>query len=196
MTFIPAFKIGVWNVWMFMSVFLFQMLAIWFLDKRAWERSHVPAEVKKNKLERYTGGVANVIWLLAMGYSLFLPLKTGTFWFYMGLCVFIIGLTILISATINFITASPDQPITRGAYRLSRHPMYVAIFFICLGSGFASGSGLFVFLTISMALCFNREAMIEERYCLTSYGNKYKEYMKKTPRWIGVPKKDKKKKDE
>jgi protein-S-isoprenylcysteine O-methyltransferase Ste14 len=52
-SFIPAFKIGFWNAWIFMIVFLIQMLAIMFTGKRIRERSHVPMDARQNKLERY-----------------------------------------------------------------------------------------------------------------------------------------------
>jgi len=74
----PALKIGIWNAWLFMSVFLFQMIAIMFVDKRIQEKSHVPLESRKNSFERYAGILGNFIWLLAMGYSVFLPLQLKT----------------------------------------------------------------------------------------------------------------------
>ena len=188
MSLIPAFKIGIWNAWIFMSVFLLQMLAIMFVDKRAWKRSHIPVEARLNKLERYIGIIGNLIWLLAMGYSIFLPLQPGTTWFYIGLSVFIIGLTLMALATFNFITTPTDQLITKGAYNFSRHPMYLAAFFICLGSGIATVSWLFILFSIIMALCFYQEALIEERFCLNRYYNAYQEYINRTPRWIGIPK--------
>ncbi len=189
MSLIPGFKIGVWNAWIFMSVFLLQMLPMKFVDKGVWERSHIPAEVRRTRLERYVGIIANLIWLSALGYSVFLPLQLGTTWFYIGFSVFAAGLTLMVIATFNFITAPPDQLITKGAYNLSRHPMYVATFFICLGSGLASASWLFIFFSVIMALCFYQEALIEERYCLNRYGNIYRNYVKRTPRWIAIPKK-------
>ena len=32
------------------------------------------------------------------------------------------------------------------------------------------------------------EAFAEERGCLETYGEEYREYLDKTPRWIGIPK--------
>jgi len=32
------------------------------------------------------------------------------------------------------------------------------------------------------------EARVEERYCLEKYGDAYRKYMKRTPRWLGLPK--------
>lgn len=181
------FKIGIWNAWIFMSVFILQMLAIMFIDKRLWQRSHIPEDARRNKFEKRVSIIGNIVWLIAMGYSIFLPFQIGTLWFYIGLSVFIIGLALMAVATFNFIAAPADHPITKGAFNFSRHPMYLATFLICLGSGIATVSLLFIFLSIIMALCFNQEALIEERYCSNRYGNAYKDYLNSTHRWIGMP---------
>jgi protein-S-isoprenylcysteine O-methyltransferase Ste14 len=170
-----------------MSVFLIQMVAIMFADKRIRERSHVPMDVRRNKLERYTGIAGNFTWLLAMGYSVFLPLLPGTFWFYIGLAVFIIGLILMATATFNFITTPADQLIKKGVYQFSRHPMYLATFFICLGSGIAAVSWPFIFFSVILSFCLHQEALIEERYCLEKYGSDYHEYLNRVPRWFGIP---------
>ena len=117
---------------------------------------------------------------------LFLPFKLDTIWFYAGLSVFIIGLILLTIATFNFITTPPDSVILKGVYKISRHPMYLATFFICLGSGIAAGSWLFILLSVIIILCFHQEALIEERYCLDKYGNVYQDYLNRVPRWFGV----------
>jgi protein-S-isoprenylcysteine O-methyltransferase Ste14 len=187
MSLMPALRIGVWNAWLFMSVFLLQMLPIMFASKQVWQRSHVPAEARRNWLDRHVGILGNLVWLLALVYSIFLPLRLGTAWFCTGFLVFVAGLLLLAAATFAFITAPAGEPITRGAYRFSRHPMYVASLLICMGSAVAGASGLFMVLSVLMAACFWREALVEEAYCLDTYGAAYREYARATPRWIGVP---------
>jgi len=184
-----AFKIGIGNAWVFMSIFLLQMIALFLLNKRAWERSHIPKEVKRNKLERNASIIGNFMWLLALIYSIFLPLQLGTIWFYVGFSFFLVGSIFLIVSTYDFITTPVDMLITKGIYKISQHPMYFATFFICLGSGIAAKSWLFIFFSIIMALCFYQEALLEEKYCADRYGNVYQEYKKRTPRLIGIPKK-------
>jgi len=184
----PELRLGFWNAWLFMSVFIIQMLAIAVINKRAWERSHVSDEARINAFERSISRIANFFWLLALGYSVFLPLQLGTIWFSIGLTIFILGLVFLGTATYSFVSTPTDEIITGGVYQLSRHPMYLGTFLICLGSGIAAGSWLFIFLTIVMALCFYQEAQIEERSCLKIYGTAYQDYMYRTRRCFGLPK--------
>lgn len=183
MSLIPAFKTGIWNTWIFMSVFLLQMLVMMFAGKRIRKRSHVPEDARRSNFEKYISIVGNLVWLAALVYSVFLPLQPGTLWFYSGLSLFIIGLLIMAIATFNFINTPVDKLITKGVYRFSRHPMYLATFFICLGAGIAAISWLFILLSLIMIYCFYQEALIEERYCLKNYSN-YREYMNKIPRWL------------
>jgi protein-S-isoprenylcysteine O-methyltransferase Ste14 len=170
-----------------MSIFALQMLVIAFVGKNVRERGHIPKEARRNRLEKYTGATANILWLLALAYSIFLPFQLGTIWFYIGLFGFIVGAILMTTATFDFITANSDQVITKGAYRFSRHPMYLAIMLICLGAGIASLSFLFILLTTAMAFCLHKEASIEERYCLGKYGRAYQKYLNEVPRWIGLP---------
>jgi len=188
MSAIPAFKIGIWNAWILMSSFILQMLAVLLLGRGVWDRSSIPSGFKRSKLERFTSIIGNSVWLLATIYSIFLPIQLGTPWFYVGLPIFLIGLVILMVATANFATTHTEKPATKGAYYLSRHPLYVSMIIIYIGTGIACASWVFLLLGIANILWIRTEAIAEERYCLERYDKDYREYMNKTPRWIGIPK--------
>ncbi len=183
MSLIPAFKAGLWNAWIFMIAFLLQMLVMMLAGKRIRKRSHVPEDARRSNFEKYISIAGNLVWLAALVYSVFLPFQMGTIWFYTGCSLFTIGLVIMAIATFNFINTPVDQLISKGIYRFSRHPMYLATFFICLSAGIAAISWLFILLSLIMIYCFHQEALIEEKYCLKIY-NDYPEYMKRVPRWI------------
>ncbi len=186
MSLVPAFEIGLWNAWLFMSIFLLQWLAVILAGGRVYQRTGHPADMKRSKPERRTGKAAMITWLVATIYSIFLPLQLGTAWFYIGLGVFLAGLVMLIVATLNFATAPQHKPITIGFYRYSRHPMYLAMFLIYIGTSLASASWLFFLLAMVTVILVQPEARLEERYCLERYGKAYREYLKKTPRWVGI----------
>ena len=187
LTFISA-KIGFWNAWIFMSVFILQMIVIMFTDKQIKERTHVPNDARRTTLEKYIGFIANIFWLLALGYSVFLPLLFSTLWFYIGVSIFIFGVFLLTLATSNFISTPIDQIIQKGVYKYSRHPIYLATFLICLGSGISAASLIFIVLSVVIIISFHYEAILEERYCLEKYKDSYLKYMNSVPKWFGIPK--------
>jgi len=188
MSLIPSFEIGVWNAWIFMSSFLLQWLAVGIAGKKVLQKTGHPTDMKRSKSGRRIGMAAMTTWITATIYSIFLPLQLGTIWFYIGLVVFLSGLIILIVATLSFATAPHDKPITSGFYRYSRHPIYLAMFLIYTGTSLASTSWLFFLFTIATVVLMRLEAILEERFCLEKYGDAYREYVNRTPRWIGIPK--------
>ena len=83
MSAIPAFEIGVWNVWIPMLCSLiptFLMPAIF--KEREREESFTTEFNQNQKATRIT---LHIIYLLLDIYSIFLPFKLDTVWFYAGL---------------------------------------------------------------------------------------------------------------
>ena len=186
MQLIPVFKIGILNAWIFMACFLLLPYSIMVIFKKAYKKLGNPLDM--NKKEKVIGNIDNIIIYIASLYSIFLPFKLGTAWFYIGLFIFILGLSILIIAIINFLTTPLDLPVTKGIYRYSRNPLYFATFIIFLGIGIATASWVILLAAIIFLILTNIVVISEERYCKEKYGDIYKEYLIRTPRWIGIPK--------
>ena len=49
-------------------------------------------------------------------------------------------------------------------------------------------SWIFLILTTICGIHLIIVAPVEEKYCLEKYGKAYKDYIERTPRWIGIPK--------
>ena len=186
MSLVPAFEIGVWNAWIFMAYLLLSFVPFMYI---AIKKS-VPS-VEEGGLSRVAKIFASSSKLLlfpAMAYSIFLPMKLGTAWFYVGLPITLLGLITYTIVLINWATTPLDNQVSRGLYRYSRHPMYVTMFVFLLGLGIATASWvlllLFIVFVVGCAVFVN----VEERSCLDKYGDAYREYMDRTPRWIGIPK--------
>jgi len=192
MSFIPAFEIGVWNVWIFMAAWVFFHIVpldwpIFRYDIKAMFKKGT-ASPRYNKTEKIFNNSGTVVWLILFIYSIFLPLPLGTPLLYAGIALFVVGLIIVEIAGIPWATAPVDEPITRGLYRYSRHPIYIGVFVQYIGIGIASASGLFLLLTVAQIALSVLIVAAEERFCCENYGNTYREYMNRTPRWIGIPK--------
>jgi len=70
--------------------------------------------------------------------------------------------------------------------------MYVTEVLFLLGVSIASASWIFLLFPIIIAAGAAYFIKMEEAFCLGHYGAAYREYMNKTPRWIGMPKSNKK----
>ena len=184
------FKMGVGNAWILMLYLLVHPLIMLVVDKAVgrgeiWKKmGKVPYE-KAHKLIFLASMVVMIIMLL---YSVFLPLRTGTVWFYVSLAVYIAGLLMFLTAIVNIAVTPHGQPFSRGLYRYSRHPMLVSGSITYLAVGVASGSWIFLLLSVLLIILQTSLAVAEERGCLERYGDAYQEYINRTPRWLGLPK--------
>jgi len=185
MSAIPVFEIGVWNAWIFMLINFLPMPIIMRVHKGVLEdslKSYGEAHKKVYYLEW-------VLWALAFVYSIFLPLRLGTIWFYIGFPIALVGVVTYIMVIMPFVTTPlGKEPVTTGLYRCSRHPMYVTQLVMFIGVGIATASWLFLLFTIVYAALMLIYAGSEEHICLEKYGDAYREYIERTPRWIGLPK--------
>lgn len=186
MSLTPTFQIGFWNAWLFMVPYLLVTygLSSAVVDRKAalfFRPDYTEAE--KQVLQ-----VTMTVVVLLVIYSIFLPLKLGTLWFYGGLAIYLAGLLLVVLATLGFANAPADAPVTEGVFRYSRNPLYFGFFLIYVGTGVASASlVILVFALIIAALQHYFLIPPEERMCLQKFGESYREYMDKTPKWIGLP---------
>jgi len=189
MSLVPAFQIGIWNAWILMIWPWVDMLAVRLIGLDVYRRaSGQPAEMKTSRQYRVVSYVSMVVDTMAVAYSIFLPLKLGTIWFYAGLAIFLTGLAVLTTATVNFARTPMGVPITGGIYRYSRHPLYLASLLIYFSVGVASASWVFLLFFVVQSVSIRIAAVEEEGFCLEKYGEAYCEYIDKTPRWLGLSK--------
>jgi protein-S-isoprenylcysteine O-methyltransferase Ste14 len=187
MSLTPTFEIGLWNAWLFMIIFPLQWLAVLVVPKHFAERTSHPPEIIQTRQDRIMAFLTQGLWIGATLYSVFLPLQVGTPWLWIGLASFIAGLAILVMATVSVAGTPMGKPFTSGVYRFSRHPMYLSMIFVYLGVSIAATSWLFFLITVVTFLLLLHQARKEERYCCERFGDAYREYMRRTARWIGIP---------
>ena len=186
MSLIPAFEIGLWNAWIFM---LYLILSFIFWTPIAIKKGAPYAdESGLSRVAKIFASSSKLLLFPVMVYSIFLPMKLGTAWFYVGLPITLIGLIALTIVLVNWATTPLDNQVSRGLYRYSRHPMYVTMFVFLLGLGIVTASWVLLLLFIVFVVGCVVFVNIEEQGCLQKYGDTYREYMNRTPRWIGMPK--------
>lgn len=185
MELIPALEIGWLNGWIlvFLKFLIFGILLkvfpkdvvarLYDYDKSGW-----------SKTQRAFYVIGKLLALVCLVLIIFTPLKIRSNIFIPGIILFALGLAGFIIALFNFKNTPLDQPVARGLYRISRHPQVFMLFISAFGICIAIGSRLALFILIISSLFFHFRTLAEEKACLERYGDSYRAYMKRVPRYF------------
>jgi len=114
-------------------------------------------------------------------------------WFWSGLAIMIGGAWLRRhcfrmlgkSFTAVVMVLPGQQVIERGAYRWIRHPSYTAGMLVYLGTILALGNWVSVILMVSPGLfTYSYRVRVEERALLEVIGEPYRDYMRRTKRFV------------
>ena len=81
----------------------------------------------------------------------------------------------------------PDRLLTDGPYAFTRNPMYLGHLVFMTGLVLATRSRLAVLLALRQYVRFSERVAIDERRLERIFGDEYREYVARVPRWIGTP---------
>lgn len=101
-----------------------------------------------------------------------------------GLTVYLTGLFLLILSVVHFAAPLANGMNQRGLYRLSRHPMYVAYFFFFFGCVLLTQSFILFVLLLLFQLSAHWIILSEERWCIETFGDDYRQYQKQVRRYF------------
>jgi protein-S-isoprenylcysteine O-methyltransferase Ste14 len=192
MSLVPGFEIGIWNAWIFMVMLYAAAFVPLAVDNENAEK-RMEGEPTGSELKKETR-MANVIthsiiMPFTLIFSIVLPINLGTWWFYSGLPIYLAGLAMVLMFSISFATAPLGEPLVKGVYAISRHPGYLGFFLAYAGIGIACASWIFLLCALVWIVSWQFGVVEEERVLLEKYGEAYRQYMNRTPRWIGFSKK-------
>jgi protein-S-isoprenylcysteine O-methyltransferase Ste14 len=179
----PALKFGWLNGWILLAIeFLIQggLLLVFpkAVVRRLFDRSGWSV---KQRTFTILGKVFSLACLVLI---ILTPLKLDLSTFILGLILYATGIAGLVTAMLNFKNTPPDQPVTKGVYKLSRHPQIVSLFVIFFGICLVIGSWAALF-ALSLSKLFQHFGILaEEEVCLKKYGRSYRAYMKRIPRYF------------
>lgn len=117
---------------------------------------------------------------------IFTPLKIGMAVFVVGTIVVTLGLIGLVKALFDFRNTPLGEPVARGIYKVSRHPQIVMSSVVLLGGCIAIGSWSALLLLLTARLFSHFGILAEEEVCLRQYGDRYRAYMKRVPRYFVI----------
>ena len=185
MELIPTFEIGWLNGWLLLALlYLIMGILLLTFPQYVVARLYEYDRSSWDKKQRVFYFVSRLLVLIYFVLIIFTPLKIGQNILVPGIILFVVGLTGFIIALFNFKNTPPDNLITIGIYRISRHPQVLMLFILGLGICISIGSWLALFIQILSSLFGRSRTLAEEQTCLDRYGDSYQSYMKNVPRYF------------
>jgi len=181
----PALEIGWLNGWILLALLylVFGVLLLIF-PKDVVARLYEYDRSRLSKRQKTFNVIRELLGVVCLVLIIFTPMRTGTAFFNTGIALFTLGLAGFSVALFDFKNRPPDQPVVRGLYRVSRHPQILMLFISVCGIGIAIGSWPVLFVQILASLFGHSRILVEEHACLEGYGDLYRAYMKRVPRYF------------
>lgn len=183
----PVLELGWINGWILLVVLYgaFGILLLVF-PKAAVTRLYAYDRLRWSKKQRAYHVIGKVLILVNLVLIILTPLRVGSTVFILGVILFAIGLTGFIIALFNFKDTPLNQPITRGLYSMSRHPQVLMLSVAGIGMCLAIGSWIALIILATSALFGRSRTLAEERALLEQYGDSYRDYVERVPRYLLV----------
>jgi len=182
---LPDLHLGLFNGWLFLAVYGVSLLLALTTFSQA-EKARVFADPKAHLhgVKKWLRSGGQVIAFAYIAVMVFTPLRVDTLWGVVGLGLYILGLATVMVSLQYFKQAPQDQPVTEGPYRLSRNPQWLGLFLVFLGSAFMSGVWLTIGMALAIAVIYHIQIVEEEKVCLAMYGDSYRAYVARVPRYF------------
>ena len=179
----PALELGWFNGWILIFLlYLTYSILLFIFPKDIVARLY--GKSGRSKRQQVLISIGSMLAFAYFVLIIFTPLKIGSDVFTPGLALYFLGLVGFVVALFNFKNAPADQPVTEGLYRISRNPQQLSFFISFIGICVAIGSWSALFIQMVSCLFFHVRILAEEKACLERYGDSYREYMKRVPRYF------------
>lgn len=181
----PALELGVLNGWILLCIWLIiQGLSVLVLPRDVRSRLFEFDRSSWSKNHRVLFALGKILGLVFLIMAALTAIDLDTIEFLIGLGMYILGVSGLISALHSFGSTPLDQPVTGGLYKYSRHPQLFTLLVIGVGIGVALGSWILLLLRVSAFALEHAGVIAEENECVRRFGESYKEYMDRVPQYF------------
>ena len=183
MEWLPDFHLGWCNGWIYLLLLAAtdSLLFARFPKstvKRLFDRS---GWSQKQIISTLTG---KLLALVAIAMLISTPIKPGSTVSVIGTAIVLLALSGLVKSLYDYRNTALDTPVTTGLYRFSRHPQVMMSFLVLLGAGIAVGSWSVLGLLLLVRVLSHQQLLAEEEACIRQYGEAYRAYQDRTPRYF------------
>ena len=187
MNIFSEYSLGFFNLWLLMVFYPLPILLTIILRKRIFQSTTPRFSRSRSSREYYLFVISKILMLVYFLYAILIPIHYDTSISLIGLIIYIIGFAYYSAAWITIAKSEKGELFTNGPYQYSRHPIYISSVILFIGAGLISQSWFFLGFSIVVGISHMHNALAEEQICLEVFGDDYRYYMARTPRWLGRP---------
>ena len=185
MEFFPIHSISIFNLFWFPLIYGIISLFIMGNITKDSKKRILTFPKYSNKLSKAFSIFFMIIFgKLSIVYTLFVPIKADSILFYIGVVIYSVGIFCSVYAMWIFSKADLSNPVTKGIYKYTRHPMQIMYYLSWIGLGLISGTWIIIIYAIIFPLLAIPSLVAQELDCIDKYGAEYIEYLKRTPRFL------------
>lgn len=161
---------------------LIRFVLLSIVDKESLKRAAFFAPlVGKEKAAYWLYQISNIMIFV---YLYFLNIKIDSYWFYVGLAIYGLGVILCIFSVLNFAKPEENGINLKGLYQVSRNPLYVAYFIYFFGCVLLTQSLILLAILLVFQISAHWIIKSDERWCIQKFGEEYINYMNKVRRYI------------
>ena len=184
MDLLPEFQVDILNGWIPLIIYFIGLIlsvSLYSKEARVWLFNNPKDENKSIFMFiRLFGQLAMMAYIVMM---IFTPMRISNPVFFAGATVYFIGFVVEMSALYYFRRTPIGQPVVNGPYHVSRNPQWLGLFLVLLGSAIAAGIWLYIGMVVIVGVIYHKQILDEETACIKKYGESYREYMERIPRY-------------
>ena len=183
MSFIPQLRIGLFNG-LFPFVFYLLIFAITIFSFSKEKRLRLYDRKNWSRKQLIYTLVAKLFALSSILLIIFTPLCNNLYLLVFSSILFILGSILMVSAIITFCSSPLETNVEQGVYKYSRNPQMIGIWIIFFSIAFSTAN-ILTLVTLTLQIVFNHQSIkAEEERCLFLYGDSYRQYFEKVPRYF------------
>ena len=185
MDFLPPLRLGLFNGWLpLVAYFAGLTLSVLTFPRDKRKKLFLEPDYPRGHPRWIVLTLGRIAAISFVVLTFFTPLQLGTFLFYGGAALYLIGYLAVMVSLNDFRRTPADDVATTGLYRYSRNPQWLGLVGVFVGTGLALGGGLPLVLVLTLIAAYHFQILLEEGICEAAYGTTYRDYRKRVHRYL------------
>jgi len=169
---IENLSLSLQNTWWFAALYFTVSVASVFLIPR-----YNLSKFLQTPKVKYVTNIGKIGYYTLLLMPIVLPFSEFNVLKIIGFVLFFIGIGIYLAGIFYFSISPFDKFADEGIFRVFKHPVYVGFFIILLATAIASGSIIYLILSILYFMNNRILQRAEQQFCTKLYGAEYEKYL-------------------